>query len=151
LGSGEPITLATKEKFLHEQIGTAQKDLLQVQSDMRRGQIETKNAEGRLETTDPAALPDQVFNVAGRNDSGYQKLVAKRHGVQEAIKQIQASMAAGARPAALVQHEAELAAIEKELEAYSGKVRPDLAKQLLDSSVEEARRSLTNLHDRLAT
>jgi capsular exopolysaccharide synthesis family protein len=151
LGSGEPIALAAKEKFLHEQIGTAQKDLLQVQSDMRRIQIETKNAEAKLEATDPAAVPDQVVNVAVRNDPGYQKLVAKRQGVQEAIKQMQGSMAPGARPALLVQYEADLAAIDKEMETYAGKIRPEVSKELVDSSAEQARRSLTNLHDRLTT
>jgi capsular exopolysaccharide synthesis family protein len=134
LGSGRPENLAIKEKFMQEQLGMAEKELLQIQSDMRKALVEKEIYEKKVASTDqvvvqPGAIDDAIL-AALAHDTEFQKLVAREAELRDSIEQIKAALNPGARPAILVQREGQLEKVVKEIAEYKERKRPDVTARL---------------------
>jgi succinoglycan biosynthesis transport protein ExoP len=148
-GSGEPTALAVKEKFLQEQIGTAQKDLLKVQSELRMAQVEAKTFEARAVPEKEPPVPEDVVRDAVRSDPAYQKLLERRMFLQASIKELKASLAEGVRHPRLVEKEKELAALQQEMDGFTAKAKPEVAARLQENASRDERRRLAALQERV--
>ncbi len=148
LGSTDPASLALKEKYAWEQLGQAQRELLTLESDMRRAGVEANKVDDKVKTIDKAEVPKEVVDAAIKNDAGYQKLEAARLELVGLIDRTKAGIVAGTRPPALIEREAELEKVKKEIAEYSENIRPIVAARLKESTVYQSKQQLSGLEDR---
>src|SRR5260370_12933752 len=76
--------------------------------------------------------------------------MARRDSLRELISETKAGLTKDARPAALVAREDELAQVNKELDSYFERVRPEASARVKESLVEDSKRSLAISKNRLA-
>jgi capsular exopolysaccharide synthesis family protein len=150
LGSAVPENLALREKFVQEQLGMLDRDLLQTQSEMRRADAESKRAEQRLKGGDPGPVADETLLETAAKEPEYQKLAARRDDARTAVADIKKALTSGARPTALVQAEQRLDEANRELDAFVEKVRPTLTARVKALADADAKRSSQQLQERVA-
>jgi capsular exopolysaccharide synthesis family protein len=148
LGSGDPGSLALKEKFLQEQLGLTERELYHLRSDMRRAQIEARGLDEKAKGD--GRVPDDAVVTAIKSDPAFQKLLAQRAQLRDGVEAMKKDLAPGARPAALVEREQQLEALDKVVESYPEQARPGVAARLKESYFGETKRSAAAAQDRLA-
>ena len=150
LGAGDPTVAVLKEKYLQQQIGEAQRELIQLSFNLLRAQAESDVANAKIKGADGVPIPPEIIDDAVKLDPGYIQRTAKKKELAERLKKLKESLVEGAKPALLVDLEDQIAAAEKELREYSVKVRPDVEKQFRERSSTEARRIAGTRYDNIA-
>jgi capsular exopolysaccharide synthesis family protein len=149
VGTGDPTAAAVKEKFLQEQIYMAQRELLSVESEMRRVGIDAKRVESKVQVAEQREISEDAVRAALKQDPGYQRLLARQAALTDSIESLKKSIAPGAHPPLLAQREKELSAFGKELEAYAAKARPEILARLRENATNENKRSLAVTQERV--
>jgi capsular exopolysaccharide synthesis family protein len=133
----EPSNAILREKFIQEQLGMAQRELLQIESEMRHAQVEAITLDPNATGLDKIAVPEEVFLGAVKTDSGYQELIARQAYLKESIEKTKATLNPGERPPDLVDYEKQLAGLKKGIEDYVERIRPKVTARIQEASLEE--------------
>jgi capsular exopolysaccharide synthesis family protein len=149
LGSSVPENLAVKERFVQEQLGLAERELLQIQSEMRRAEIESKRSDEKLKGAEQRPIADDALLEAAGKDPEFQRLSARRDSFRDSVVELKKALAPGARPSTLVDRERQLDEASRQLDAYLEKIRPTLAANLRTVMEAETKRSQQLLQDRV--
>jgi len=150
LGSTDPANLALKEKFAQERIALAQRELLQIESEMRRATIEAKKLDEKLKNPDLIEMPQEFVDAEINKDQRYRLLAASQASLEESIKKLKSEIGPGSRPDALAGREEELAKAKKNLAEFADSIRPAVIARIKETMVVENKRSLMKLRDRMA-
>ena len=142
LGSGDPTSLALKERYLQEQISLAQRELFQLHSEMRRAQVETRTFDDKFRSLGPVS--EEAVKMALRTDPTYQKLLAQQAAIREEMAEAKARTVPGSRLEGLVRREEQLERATKELDAYVEQASPEIAALMKEAMIAEGKRSLSS-------
>lgn len=131
LGSGDPGVLTLKQRYTQEALGFTQRELLTVQSDLRRAKLELETREAKSE---PAATPAysldwEVDRVVDR-DPEVEPLLKQKAEAAGKISALLARSAQGTSNPLYPQFKAALAGIEKALEEKRAALRPKAREEL---------------------
>jgi capsular exopolysaccharide synthesis family protein len=148
LGSEDAKVLAVKQRFAAEALGLAEKELHQVQSELRRFGLQLDLEEGREQALAPEVPESQVEKAIDREPEVVQ-LLAKREQHKKKLEQALGLVVPGRAESALKPMRDQLKTIEAGLEAVRGRLRPEVKERLLaqargnlSASVAELRRRL---------
>jgi capsular exopolysaccharide synthesis family protein len=131
LGTTDPSNAILKEKYIQEALGQAERELHQIESEMRRAQVDIVNVRAKVKSLDDVpALPEDAVMAAMKGDRGYLELVAERDNLKKLIEETKKSLQPGANPPSLVEKEKQLAAANKEIDEYVKKINPELVLRL---------------------
>jgi capsular polysaccharide biosynthesis protein len=130
LGAGDAQVLAVKQRYAAEALGLAEKELHQVQSELRRLKIELNAKEGREQSLAPEVPEPQVEKAIDKEPEVVQ-LLAKREEHKKKLDQAVRLAVPGRAEPALKPMFDQLKTIEAELETVRSRLRPDVKERLL--------------------
>jgi len=151
LGSTDPNNLAVREKFAQERLGAAQRELLTLESEIRRGIVESRKNDEKVKNIEKKEVPKEIVDATIKASPGYQQLLANEATIAESIKRIKAGLVEAARPPAiLVSREDDLAKAKKEAQDYIESNREAVTIRLKEMTVVESQRVLTGIQERMS-
>jgi len=150
LGSTDPANLALQRKFAEDRLATAQRELLQIESEMRRAIIEAKQLDEKLKKPDLTEISQELIDAAIKSDPGYVQLAASQIELEESIKKLKSLLGAGTRPNVLAIREEELAKVSKNRADYADSIRGAVITRLNESPLDANKRLQMKLRDRIA-
>jgi capsular exopolysaccharide synthesis family protein len=137
LGSRDPVTLARLQQYLLDRLGTAQKELAQFRSELRRLQAEVLVEETRAKAIQDAPIPEKAVEEEILKDPAvgkHRQEVARRDEEVEKCKRLAAR---GDDDPTLQQAVAALAVAQKALAERREKLRPLILEHLREKTRNE--------------
>jgi hypothetical protein len=150
LGSTDPATNSLRERFAQERLTAAQHELLQLESEMRRGIIESRRQDEKLKNSDRIDIPQEAVDAAIKSDPRYTQLAANVTLIENSIDEIKSKLAPGTGAEALAKQEEKLTRAKKELADYASAIRPTIIARIKESAIAENKRLMMVLRDRMA-
>jgi capsular exopolysaccharide synthesis family protein len=149
-GSCDPQVLSIKQKFKQEQVALAQKELLQVRSDLRKLLLEDAVRSSAESATGTAAVPEDLIADLVAKDA-----VVVQHKEHQAklaayLAEVERKVAVGATPSAVIRARQDLAASKESLEKHVAKIRPEIVEQARDRLRRDQQMSRRQLQERIA-
>ncbi len=150
IGVTDAATLSLRNKFAEERIGVAQRELLQLESDMRRAQIESSRLENKLKDPEQIETLKEAVEEATKKDPGYVRLAAAQTAIEQSIQKIKSMTQPGSNLPQLAAEEEKLAKSKKQLAESAERIRAEVINRLKESTAVESRRQLAGWRDRIA-
>ncbi|MEO2088226.1 MAG: hypothetical protein ABGY75_01845, partial [Gemmataceae bacterium] len=150
VGAADPSVIAVKQKIADERLWMTQKQLFDVQAQIRKLDIDLKLAQGRPAAA-PADVPEGLISVAVRADLEVQRLAAARKQLADQVSQYQARLQPGAVPPAFRKLEGELAATQKEYDQAVARVRADTLAATRQQATDSGKSRVAVLAEQMAT
>lgn len=147
--AADPSVIAVKQKIADERLWMTQKQLFDIQSQIRRLDIDLKVAKAR-ETASPAGASEPLIQLAIKADPEWQRLAALRKTIAEQIAAYQARAAAGTVPPRLKELEADLAAAQKDIDQAADRVRTDTIAAVKQQSTDADKTQAATVAQQLA-
>jgi succinoglycan biosynthesis transport protein ExoP len=148
LGSGDAQVLAVKQRYATEALGVSEKELQQIQSELRRIKIELNFREGRAKSS-PPEVPVSLLEQEINKDPAVAQLLVQQEHQKKKLEQAAKLALRGNEEPALQPMVDQIKSTEAELEAARNRLRSEVKERLLarvggdlSSSVIELRRRL---------
>src|SRR5262249_25173574 len=126
IGAGDPVVIAVKQRAAEERLSMTQKQLVDIEAQIRRMKVELKAAEGAGGGPGPE-VAESALGPAIKAHPDYRKAAERHDQIAADVAKYRASLAPGAAtPATLQAIEADLAAAQKDLEVVTARVRGEL-------------------------
>jgi capsular exopolysaccharide synthesis family protein len=138
-GSNNTELLVAKHKFTLERLAMAQKDLLQLQSELRKAVIELGAQQAREKVLDEAALPENAIQQLLRQDPVVMLHLNDLAKAEQAIEETMRLSAGRDDEPALVKLRARLEGAQQALAARQDLLRPGIIKELRNKAEEQYR------------
>jgi succinoglycan biosynthesis transport protein ExoP len=150
VGAADPSVIAVKQKIADERLWMTQKQLFDVQAQIRKLDIDLKLAQGRPAAA-PADVPEGLISVAVRADLEVQRLAAARKQLTDQVAQYQTRLQPGAVSPAFRKLEGELAATQKEYDQAVARVRADTLAATRQQATDTGKSRVAVLAEQMAT
>ncbi len=151
IGSGDSQTLARTQQYMIERLAAMQHELLQVQSDLRKAQVEAAADQAREKATGDAILPEALVDEQVRHDpvvEEQRKEITRLEGEVARVKGVLTNP--DDDHPALAKYAAALEAAKKALEARQKDVRPLIVEQLRERAKYEAQLGALQRREKIA-
>lgn len=139
-GSGDAKTLALKHRFAIEQLALAEKELMDLQSQLRKLQVEVTDQQVREKALAAAAVPEGVLEEHVKKDKAVEQQTKRVSDLEDSVASLKRVTARGDSDPALKKLRADLDAAKELLETTRAEARPRVLKELR----EKARLDLSN-------
>jgi capsular exopolysaccharide synthesis family protein len=149
VGSGDPATLALKQRFAQEQLAMTEKELLQVDSERRKLQTDLAVQQDRQPAIDELKLSDGELDELARRDPGIAKLNTRKAELEQEINEAVRVAARGEAEPKVQGLRRELAELESAIQERRRQIRPMLLAQLEARMQQQHRLAVLAARDRL--
>ncbi len=149
LGSGDAQVLAVKQRYATEALGMAEKELIQIQSDLRKLKLELKSKESRAKGS-PLDVPEAQVEGYINREPAVAQLLAKKEHLKAKLEKDAQSMVQGKDSPVLQPIIGQLKEIETELKAARARLRSEVEERLRQNASSNLKGSVADLQDRLA-
>jgi capsular exopolysaccharide synthesis family protein len=149
VGAADPTVIATKQKIADERHWMTQKQLFDVQAQIRRLDIDLKAAQARSTATSATAA-ESLVQLALKADPEVQRLTTARKALVDQIARQKERLAAAAVAQYTKKAEEELAAVQKDLEKATAQVRADTAAAVKQQNAEADKAAVAGINQQLA-
>lgn len=129
VGSGDPATIALKQRFSQEQLALTEKELLQLDSELRKLNTELSLTKSKDKAGADWKVPDADLDDLVSRDPGIQKLNARKFVLEQEISEALHVAVRGDKEPRVQFLRAELAALETTLGQRRQELRPKLLAQ----------------------
>jgi capsular exopolysaccharide synthesis family protein len=150
IGSGQSQTLAYKQKFALERLAATQKDLLQLQSDLRKAVLEAAGQHTREKYLDKISIPEAIVQERFKYDKGIQRHLDEIAKAEELIEETRRVSARGDKEPALEGFRARLEAAQKALAQRQDELRPRVLRDLREKAQSDVQISAAQNDGRVA-
>jgi capsular exopolysaccharide synthesis family protein len=150
LGTGDAQTAVLKQRFAQEQLAVAEKELLQLQSDVRKWEIELGVLRAREKAAGRLGVRDADVEEFARGDRVVAKLAAQKDRLEALIHETLPVVGQGEQDPAIRKYRADLEEVERQLVARRQEIRPQLEEQLRARAVETSADARAQLEERIA-
>jgi capsular exopolysaccharide synthesis family protein len=151
LGSGDAAVLAVKQRYATEALGAAEKELLTVQSELRRLQFELKVKEAREKATATAPeVPDAVIEQALNKHPDVVQLLANQEKLKKKLERASQLALRGKDEPALNSLRDEISEIEAQLKTTRARLAPEVKQSLRQQVAGDLQAAVIDLRERLA-
>jgi succinoglycan biosynthesis transport protein ExoP len=149
LGSGDAQVLAVKQRYANEALGMTEKELLQLQSEMRRLKLDLKAQETKAKGFSKE-LSDSLLEQAINKEPEMVELLRQYDHWKKKLDQAAQLAVQGKNEPALRPLVDRLKTTETELELVRKRLRPVVKERLLERAGGELNGNVTSLQNRLA-
>jgi capsular exopolysaccharide synthesis family protein len=150
VGTGDPHTLALKQRFAQEQLAATEKELLQLESELRKLKIDLAARAAREKTVEGAIVPQTVIDDLLQQDESVRKYQARKSQLQQQLDETLRVVVRGEADPTVQRYRAELAANESQLNARIKQLQPLLKEQLRERAQKELQAEVANTRERIA-
>lgn len=151
VGSGDPQTIAIKQRFAQEQLALTEKELLQVDSELRKLQTELAVRKGRDALPEDMKLADTELDELARKDPEFDRLSALKVRLEQNITDAVRVSVKGADEPRVKRLQEDLAEVEKSLAKRRDEIRPAINAQMQQRFQRNYQATLTAMNDRVAS
>jgi capsular exopolysaccharide synthesis family protein len=148
VGSGDPATIALKQRFSQEQLALTEKELLQLDSELRKLQSELSLAKTKENNRADWKVPDADLDDLVQKDLGMQKLNARRIKLEQDISDALRVAVRGENEPRVQSLRKELAALEVTIKERRAELRPKLTEQALSRVHDQMHNNRTAMAER---
>ena len=148
-GSDNVETLTIKQRLAIEQMGMSQRELLQLQSDLRRLQIEVGTREGRLKQLEDVEVPPTVIEDYLKTDPVALKHQKREAALEESITRVLRVARASQAERLAARHRQELKTVKRAKEVRRKELMPTIVKRYREKLKQEWLTSSSLQSDRL--
>jgi succinoglycan biosynthesis transport protein ExoP len=138
VGSGNSQVLVTKHKFALERLAMAQRDLLQLQSDLRKAMVDVASQHARQKVAEKIRIPEAAVRQALKRDPVVQQHEKEIAKVEQLLDETRRLSARGDSEPSLAGFRARLEAAQKSLADRQEHLRPLVLKELRQQAQDEA-------------
>jgi succinoglycan biosynthesis transport protein ExoP len=149
IGSGDPVALATKEKFIQEQIGLTQRELFSIQREINKTLTIAEENSRRLQGLEEVPVPEELVDVGVRSEMAYLIAQRKVEVVEKAAQEYRAALAKGVTNDRMKKLEQELVDAKADLLATESKLRPVVTERLRESVLASSKTKIGTLQERV--
>jgi capsular exopolysaccharide synthesis family protein len=146
-GSGDAKTLEFKHRFALERLALAQKELLQLQSDLRKARVEAASQEAREKLK--IRVPESVIDQRIRQDTVVEQHTQEVAKLEQTVEQLKKTFVLGEKAPIVVSQQSKLDAARKALEKRKEYLRPILLKELQEKAKDEFETSTAQAQSRI--
>jgi capsular exopolysaccharide synthesis family protein len=148
VGSGDPATIALKQRFSQEQLALTEKELLQLDSELRK--LHTELALAKTKETSGAdwKVPDADLDDLVQKDLGMQKLVARKAKTEQDISEALHVAVRGENEPRVQSLRKELTSLETTIKERRAELRPKLTEQALSRVRDQMHNNRTAMAER---
>jgi capsular exopolysaccharide synthesis family protein len=148
VGSGDPQTIAIKQRFAQEQLAMAEKELLQVDSELRKLQTDLAVRKGREGLPEDWKLAETELDELARKDPQMERLVARKAQLNQDIADALRVAVKGEDEPRIQRLRNELAEVDKGIAKRREELRPALTAQIQQRYQRNHQANLTALAER---
>jgi capsular exopolysaccharide synthesis family protein len=149
VGSGDPATIALKQRFSQEQLALTEKELLQLDSELRKLQTELSLAKTKETSKADWKVPDADLDDLVQKDLGMQKLAARKSKLEQDISDALRVAVRGENEPRVQSLRKELAALETTIKERRAELRPKLTEQALSRVHDQMHNNRTAMAERV--
>ncbi|MCI0422936.1 MAG: hypothetical protein L0312_27545, partial [Acidobacteria bacterium] len=150
VGPDDPRVKALKRQFVMKSLDVVEKELLQVQAERRRIQVERAIMEDELEEVKRGRIEEKIVEERLREDAFVEKLLGRIAKVKEAMEEIHRVLGPKAEMNAyLARLEEELCRSQADLESRISELRPKAKELLHKEAIKRQEDKLLKLQKRL--
>ena len=149
IGSNDAFTLARMQQYLLDRLGTAEKELMQLRSELRKAQVEDSVQASREKAAQSAAIPGRAIEEQLAKDPviiQYHLDLAKREEELEKVKRL----AVAADDPNIQRATAAVKVARQALASRREKLRPDIVRQLRENAGRDLEESAVLRRERVA-
>jgi len=148
VGSGDPQTIALKQRFAQEQLAVTEKELLQLDSELRKVQTDLTLQEQRGTPAEGFKYTDAELDELARKNPAMDKLLARKGQLQQELAEVLRVAVKGEQEPRVKQIRQEIIDAEQAVAALREQLRPELAAQLQLGLERNFRTNLTAMAER---
>jgi succinoglycan biosynthesis transport protein ExoP len=149
VGTGDPNTLALKQRLAQEQLALSAKELLQLESDLRRLQTEMGVRQSSPDAPEEIVLTEADLDELLRKDPTLERLLQRQVQLEQDVNEALRVAARGEDEPAVKMLRGELLKLEASIEQRRREARPILAAQYQNRQLRNSKNNLTTLGGRL--
>jgi capsular exopolysaccharide synthesis family protein len=150
VGSENAQTLVLKHRYAEEAAGMAQKELLQVQSDLRNGEIDLENQRARMKTVSDVRVPESVLDESVKKDPQVDIYVRERAKLLAQIEETRRIYKPGWEGPHIRQYQQQLDTIARSMTVLRNQLRPEVEAQYREKTRQEAAERVEQLQEKVA-
>jgi capsular exopolysaccharide synthesis family protein len=147
-GSGDAKTLALKHRFAIEQLALAEKELMDVQSHLRKVRVEVADLLAKRNGPDDLSVPESAVEEQVKRDPLVQQYVKQAADLEEFVDGLKRVTARGDGEPALRKAHKDLEAARAALTARRAEARPQVVAELRQRARDDAGAMLIQLQGR---
>jgi succinoglycan biosynthesis transport protein ExoP len=137
IGSHDALTLAHKQQFAMERMALGQKELIQLQSDLRKAQVEAAIQPAREKALADQAIPTAAIEEQLKKDPAVAKQLADIAQLEVYLSEVKGTLVRGDKDPLLQKYRDQLAAARETLAAYRESQRPRIGEELREQARNE--------------
>jgi capsular exopolysaccharide synthesis family protein len=150
VGTRDAQTLAHKQRFAQERLALSQKELLQLQSDIRKGRVEAASFPARQAAVGQVEVPEALIEEQLQKDPVVTQQMAEIARLEAAYENAKQSFVAGENEPLLRRYRTPIEAARKAIAARTSQVRPALVAQLREKARHDLAVAGAQLKSKLA-
>jgi hypothetical protein len=140
---------AAAESFQVLQLEATQRELIQVQADLRKTRLERDFWHARDEAFRTLPIPKSALDERLSQDPAVARQMVRLAELRDQIAGVEGTVQPGKAPTVLKDFRAQLAAAEKNLEALKQAVRPQIVEQLREKAYDEYKGKLVQFQEQV--
>ena len=148
VGSGDAQTIALKQRFAQEQLALTEKELLQIDSELRKIQTDITLQQERGAPAEGFKYTDAELDELARKDPGMERLLARKSQLQQELAEVLRVAVRGEEEPRVKQIRREITDADKAVTTLREQLRPDLAGQLQLQLERAYRTNVASMTDR---
>lgn len=149
VGTGDPHTLALKQRFAQEQLAWTEKELLQLESDLRKLKIEDSTNQEKKKSINDESIPDSYLKEQIQKDTLIVKYQTRKLELEQAILSTQKVAVTSVSDSLVEKYRNEIAHTEQLIENRMAQLRPVITTELRERGRREVRSSEANVRQRI--
>lgn len=149
IGSGDPVALATKEKFIQEQIGLTQRELFALQREINKTMTIAEENSRRLQGLEEIPVPEELVDERVKAETIYLMAEKKVEVAEKAAQEYRAALAKGVTNDRMKKLDQDLADAKADLLATGLKLRPVVAARERDRALATSKIKIGTLQERV--
>jgi succinoglycan biosynthesis transport protein ExoP len=149
VGTGDPQTLALKQRFAQEQLAVSEKELLQVESELRKMQTELALRQSKEGMPLDGKSYDADLEELAKKDPVVEKLFVRKALLEQEIIETVRVSTRGEKEPRVLRTRQEIAGIEANLTERRKELRPSLIAQLQARLDQNQKNTIAALGDRI--
>lgn len=149
VGSGEAKAIALKQQFALENMAALEKEYFSIGAELRRQRVEAAVLETKERASNQKPITDAMIDEQLKKDATYQIHFGKVQKAKEVLREAESRLGNDVNASALKSYQADVMLAQKEMDAYSKELKPQIVSQLRELNRQDVSASMAMVKEKI--